>query len=218
MSRNPCRSDPLGARRRRSVPGWHFDDCSEPPRHRQDSLIIRRARRVPKRRRGHSGRHSRVEFEQPTERLPPFDPDVCVRRARRALDRHVPESLMVTLRVVVAQVLRNRAPNVRLTHRHDPIERLRANRRHEPFRVRIQIRAARRQPDHLHPPRRNMDRNSFVYRGSRSRIRYLFPCKKPSPASSRFRATCSIHRPSGQRDMPAISTRRVARSITKRTW
>ena len=88
------------------------------------------------------------------EPFPPFNPTVRVRRARRAIDQHVPESLMVPLCVVVAHVLRNRTPKVPLAQRHDPVEAFRADRQHEAFRVRVQIWAARRQPNHLHaaPP------------------------------------------------------------------
>jgi hypothetical protein len=63
----------------------------------------------------------------------------------------------------------------------------------------------------------SVPRNSAVNSGSRSWIRYLFPVKNPSPSSQRLRATWPIQIPSALVPMPAISTRRVERSIRKST-
>jgi hypothetical protein len=61
------------------------------------------------------------------------------------------------------------------------------------------------------PPLHSGAEPAPVRRASVRGIRYLFANRKPSPESSRFRAICSIHRPSRPRNIPAISTRLLAK-------
>ncbi|HEX4057426.1 MAG TPA: hypothetical protein VHX87_03800, partial [Galbitalea sp.] len=43
-----------------------------------------------------------------------------------------------------------RPSQVRLAQRDDPVQTFTSDREHEPLRVRVQVRTARRQPQHLH--------------------------------------------------------------------
>lgn len=70
------------------------------------------------------------KLRSPPSRSPPLDPAVCVRRARRAVDQHVPQSLMGPPSVIMARVFGNRTPHVPVG-RQNSIEapRVIANRR-----------------------------------------------------------------------------------------
>jgi len=85
------------------------------------------------------------------------------------------------------------------------------------LRVRIQIRRARRQVHRLPPLVPRVSKNSGVNNGSRSWIKYRLPTRKPSPASLRLRDTRLIQSPFTCRASPAISTRRLDKSIRKST-
>ena len=67
------------------------------------------------------------------------------------------------------------------------------------------------------PAARSVSRNSHVYKGSRSQIRYRSSDRKPIATSVRFRAICVIQTPLGAALIPATSIFSVARAITKNT-
>ena len=67
------------------------------------------------------------------------------------------------------------------------------------------------------PPPVRISPKTRVYRGSRSWIRWDAVRRQPSTGSVRLRASCSIHAPYGCGWIPAMVTRRVSRSITKKT-
>jgi hypothetical protein len=123
-----------------------------------------------------------IKVQQPTKPLTSLDSTVRVRWTRRVLDQLVREPLMVPFEPIVLHELMHRpcrcaSPSGTIRSRHSLLIESSGNRSTST------------------PPLFIAARNSRVYSGSRSRIRYLFPSRKPSLASSRFRATCSIHRP-----------------------
>ena len=67
------------------------------------------------------------------------------------------------------------------------------------------------------PAAASVSRTASVKSGSRSWMRNRLPRRKPSSASVALRASWVTHGPSGSAVMPAISTRRVANSISTRT-
>jgi hypothetical protein len=70
---------------------------------------------------------------------------------------------------------------------------------------------------HSTPRSRRMVSNASVTSESRSWIRYLASRRNPSTRSVRFRAICFIQSPLGFTPIPAISTARLLRAMTKKT-
>ena len=68
-----------------------------------------------------------------------------------------------------------------------------------------------------HRPPVRISPKTRVYRGSRSWIRWDAVRRQPSTGAVRLRARCSIHAPYGCGWIPAMVTRRVLSSITKKT-
>ena len=72
-------------------------------------------------------------------------------RRCRILQKPIVQPLMVSLPVVVLDVLSREEAQVALTERHHSIETFLFDRSHKPFRVRVEIRTPRRQPNRLDP-------------------------------------------------------------------
>jgi hypothetical protein len=70
---------------------------------------------------------------------------------RNTLHQFDSDALVVPREVIVPQILRNGSPQMRLAQGQDPVEALSPDRQHESFREGVRVRAARRQPDDLHP-------------------------------------------------------------------
>jgi hypothetical protein len=136
-----------------------------------------------------NSRRSAVEVEQYAEPFASLDPAVRVRRGLRALDQYVPEPLVVPLEPIVLHELMNRPSQVRLSQWNDPVQTLALieSTNLSAYAFRFGLLGGNRSTST--PTLFIAARNSRVYSGSRSRIRYRFPSRKPSPASSRFRAT-----------------------------
>jgi hypothetical protein len=115
--------------------------------HGDRSLSLRscRSRRVPKWIELHSRRLTVIEVEQPAEPMAPLNPTVRV-CGLGAGDQVVPASLMTPFQVVMPHVFRDRSPQMPFPQRQDSIEVLAPDRKHEPLRKRVEVRAARRKP------------------------------------------------------------------------
>ena len=124
---------------------------------------------------------------------------------------------MVSLAVVVLDVLPSEEAQVALTERDHSIETFLFHRPNEPFGVRVEIGTLRRQPNGLHPAaRQDVGYNTGV-KGIPVANEMACCSQDPSTGSISVRAICSTHAPPGWGWMPAIWTRRVCSSITKKT-
>ena len=102
-----------------------------------------------------------LEVEETPEPL--ATADAAVRRSA--------QSLVVALGVVVLEELSDDAAQMIFAERDDVPQALLLDRANEPFRVGVQIRAARRQPQERHPPR------WLLWGSARHSLRHLAPTR-----------------------------------------
>src|SRR5688572_1295788 len=91
-----------------------------------------------------------IEAKQPAEPLATLDTLASPRDVARRFDEPVPDSLVIALSVVVRDVLTDRSPKVRFADRDDLRQTLRLDRSNESLRIRVEIRAAAREPYGMH--------------------------------------------------------------------
>jgi len=82
---------------------------------------------------------SLVVVQQSAKALTPADPSLASTQ-RASVDEPVPEPLMIPLAMVVLDVFGDRAPEMALAERDDPIEAFLLDRPHETFGVGIRVR------------------------------------------------------------------------------
>src|SRR5689334_13709559 len=73
-------------------------------------------------------------------------------RRRERLDQRVPESLMVTFRVVMRHEFRDGAPKMALAEHDHAVEAFFLDRAHEPLREGVAVRRSRRRSDDANAP------------------------------------------------------------------
>ena len=144
-----------------------------------------------------------------------FDPAGHATELRSGVDDLPFQALMVPLPMVMLKVLSRRSVQRFLTEQDHPVQALALQRQHESLDMRIAVRRFGRYSHRLDSALLQHLSECDAERASLSISRYRFPTRKPSMASVRFRATCFIHSVPGPIVIPASSTRRVARSITK---
>jgi hypothetical protein len=108
--------------------------------------------------------------------------------ARDRVNQFIGEALMIALAMVVLDVLGDRAPEMALAERDDPIEAFLLDRPHEAFGVGIRVRRL---------------------------VSQITTRRDQLSASVRFRPTWRMNAPSGCGVDPSTWTRRDARSMTK---
>jgi hypothetical protein len=119
--------------------------------------------------------------------------------------------------VVVGGVLVQDRAQVPWPGDEHPVGHLGPDSAYPPLGVDVRPRAARRDLHHLHPAPASTASNIAVNRPARSRIRNLKRPARSPRSSSRFRACCTVHDPSGCEITPRTWTWRVPTSITKNT-
>ena len=104
-----------------------------------------------------------------------------------------------------------------LAKRDDATETLLFDRADEPLGIGVRLGLCGGSRIGWTPPPVRISPKTRVYRGSRSWIRWDAVRRQPSTGSVRLLASCSIHAPYGCGGIPAMVTRRVSSSITKKT-
>src|SRR6476620_6383379 len=99
---------------------------------------MRGARSVPFLSRATRSGRPRIEIEQSTQPWTSTDPASSTAR-RPAHDQGVPETLVIAFAMVVLDELCDRASEVALAHRNDPVETFFFDRPHKTFRVGVRI-------------------------------------------------------------------------------
>ena len=157
-----------------------------------------------------------IVLQQPAQPCATGDRSVALSRRRGGEEQLVAHALMVPFEIVcheLATARRNdRSPNKIIRSRHDSLI-VRTKRSAYAFRF-GECGGSRTAST---PVAASVWRNASLNSGSRSWSKKRFPRKQPSIGSVIWRPHCVTQVLSGSDPMPAISTRRVARSMTNRT-
>ena len=124
---------------------------------------------------------------------------------------------MVSFVMVMFDELVDELAYMSLAKRDHATETLLFDRADEPLGIGVEIGTLRWQPNRLDTATRQDLAEDTRVQGSRSWIRWDAVRRQPSTGSVRLRASCSIHAPYGCGWIPAMVTRRVSSSITKKT-
>src|SRR5262245_24723920 len=109
-----------------------------------------------------------IETQQPTEPFATLDSIAPSGVIGRRFDEPVADSLVIALSMVVRDVLTDCSPKVRFPDRDHLRQAFRLDRSNESLRIRVQIRAAAREPYRMHTGALERCGNAFVKSGSRS--------------------------------------------------
>ena len=134
-----------------------------------------------------------VEVEQAADPFAPHDGTIRVRGVWRGQNQPVREPLMVSFAIIVVDELRDDPPKMPLPERHDPIETLASDRKHESLGEGVQVGTPRRQPDDFHAAA--FEGGSEPRRLERIPIEYQVTFPEEEPVLDIERVACDLFHP-----------------------